>query len=780
MDKWPLALGLLLAALTVAQAAPSAPSHLSDCAKRSPQYPGMLRASEVSMRSLVPRTANAKSPYDTLQALRDFHVTRLEWTYSLNADFVAKAKALGCTVSGAVANGSIVGLDRKQPDWFLPYSILNLNGEGVEAPWMRPWPGHTLWDCANNPKSRAGYLQYVKGLVDLGVRDIQRDDPTMNLNAVNWGACFCPYCLAGFRDYLQQHAAPAKLAETGVADLPHFDYAAYLRERKAPVGDEFRSYPRDYLKSQFIAFQEASTIAFHRWWRGELNQYAGRYVPVSSNNGMVDFGSVHQLFDFHIGELSYSHATPEGLHDGQSRARELGKSQNVTMPLQRDPTPTPEWTRRTRQTIGTCYALGMHIEAPWDTYLPIVNESPARYFGKPEECADLFALVRACPELLDDYEEAAVTGGELAEGLWMPATRPVTVWSPHDEVYAFTRALPGKPEAPIVVHLVDWSNDPKPCSVALNPRVLFAGKPLKIELITPRPYEKGAHDTAADSGDFSPLVQRVTLASGPVTTCEVPALQPWGLLVITPLPETKALWPPRLMRAEVKGEDAVAAEALSSGATVRYTTDATNPGPQSPVLRAPLPVQGLKEFRARCYRGGEASPVAVLSHLPLPGEPWQDLLVNSDFSQGQTGWQPVVFTPLSATALDFTTGPIPTLDGAVGAHLKINASDGVPYHVRLTQPVKVATGAQLQLRATLAASRPTQIRIGVQELHPPHRVVGIRVLEIGPRPQRVLLSPMSEHPDLQAQFQLDLGFAEPGTTVWLTGLRLRTRTTPAP
>jgi hypothetical protein len=775
MDKWPAFLGLVLAAATGAPAGPTSLSHLSDHARRGPQYPGMLRASEVCMRSLAPRTASAQSPYDTLQALRDFHVTRLEWTYSLNADFVAKVRALGCTVSGAAANGTIVGLDRKQPDWFLPYSILDLSGQAVEAPWMRPWPGHALWDCANNPKSRAGYLQYVKSLVDLGVRDIQRDDPSMNLNATNWGACFCPYCMTGFRAYLQQHADPRKLAEAGVTDVAHFDYAAYLRERQAPVGDEFAKMPRDFLKDQFIRFQEQSTIEFHGWWRAELDKYARRRVPVSSNNGMTDFGSIHQLFDFYIGELSYSHATPEGLYEGMSRARALGKSQGVTMPLRHEAAPAAEWTRRTRQTIATCYALGMHIEAPWDTYLPIHSETPARYFGQPEECADLFALVRACPQLLDDYEEAAVTGGELAEGTWLPQTRPVTVWAPQDEVFAFARVVPGRPEAPIVVHLVDWSDDPVPCTVSLNPQMLFAGRPIRVELITPRPYERAAHEAAGTSGDYAPLIERVTLASGPVTTCELPALRPWGLLVISRLAETQALWPPRLWRTEANGEDAAQAVAVSSLATVRYTTDGTDPRPQSPILKDAVPLRGLTELRARCYRAGEVSEAAVLRHLPQPGAPWRDLLTNSDFAAGPTGWQPVVAAPLAPEALVFTTGPIPALEGAVGARLKITASDGVPYHVRLIQPVSVAAGAQLQLRATLVADRPTQIRIGVQEVQPPHRVVGVRVLEIGPQPQRVLLAPTNEYPDLQAQFQLDLGYAEPGTTVWMTGLRLRVR-----
>ena len=779
MDKCLSVLACLAAAMAMAQAAPPLVCHLSDCAKRSPQYPGMLRASEVCMRSLVPRTASQKSPYDTLQALRDFHVTRLEWTYSLTPQFIAQAQALGCTVSGAAANGTLAGLDRTTADWFMAFSALNLNGEAVEAPWMRPWSGHALWHCVNNPRARAGYLAYVQGLVDMGVRDIQRDDPSMNLNATNWGGCFCPYCLAGFREHLQQRGDREQLARLGVTSLAQFDYAAYLRERGAPVGDAFAQVPRDYLKDQFIRFQEQSTIDFHRWWRAELDRHAGRHVPVSSNNGASDFGSIHQLFDFYIGELNYSQASPEALAEALRRARELGKGQSVTMPLRHESAETPEWVRRTRQTIATCYALGMHIEAPWDTYLPVRGEIPARHFGRPADSADLFGLVRACPQLFDDYEEAAVLGGALDEGQWTPETRPVTVWTAPEQVYAFARALPGRPEAPAVVHLVDWSDRPQPFTVSLNPQALFAGQPVQVSLIRPRPYDAAAHAAAEESHDYSGLITEQTLASGQVTTCDLPALQPWGLLVIRPSADAAGLWPPRLVRTEVQGEEAVGAVALNTGATVRFTTDGADPGPDSPVLTAPVLLQGLRGFRVRCYRGGQASATAALTHLPQPGPPWRDLLANADFAQGQTAWKAVVAAPLEPGALEFATGPIPQL-GTTGARLKVIASDGVPYHVRLTQPVSVAAGEGLQLRATLVADRPARIRIGVQEIAAPHRVVGVRVLDIGPTPQRVLMTPTNEHGDLQAQFQLDLGYCQPETIVWVSGVQLRARVAPAP
>lgn len=748
--------------------------NLCDTVNPRSTYPGALRASEVCMRSLVPRSANARDPRDTLQAIRDFHVTRLEWIYNLTPSFIAEVKGLGVTVSGACVNGTLAGIDKTAPDWYKRYSALDLDGNAVEAPWMRPWPGHTLWECINNPEARESFLQYVKDLVDLGITDLQRDGPEMNSSATSWGGCFCGHCMVGFRDYLEDHGDRQQLAGAGIANLDAFDYAAYLRAKDVPVGDAFRQYPQDYLKGAFLEFQDQSTVSFHQWWRRELNAHAGRYVPVSSNNGVFHNTAIHRVFDSYIGELNWAYAQPEPLWDAARRARDLGKGQSTTMPLRRDGTETEEWIRRTRQTIATNYALGMHIEAPWDTYLPIVTERPSRYFGRGEDYADLFALVRASGKLLDGYEEAAVSGGFLEDERWTAETAPVTVFAAGRRVYCFTRALPGKPADPVVAHLVDWTDDPRPFAVALNPGVLFALRPLRVSLVAPKPYERQAHSVAFDTRDYSQLVTETVLAEGKVSTVDVPALTPWGLLVIRPLPETSGLWAPRPVLVEERGTRALRLVAPDVGAVIRFTADGAQPNRASPPYRHPLPLGELTHLRARTYSADSASTVSDVRHLP-PADPGRhDLLVNSDFSAGTANWTPVVFGEIGDPgALTFTVERIAKLGDAPGAQLTVAKNDGVPYHLRLTQPVPVKAGALLYLTSTLMADSPTRVRLGIQEAKPPHRVVMVRIIEIGPEPTSLKITLQNQHPDLQAQYQLDLGYVAPGTTVWLSGVRLR-------
>ena len=664
---------------------------------------------------------------------------------------------------------------RRGDDWYKDYSVLDLNGEAVEAPWMRAWPGHALWHCVNNPAAREGYLNYVKDQVDQGVKDLQRDDPTMNYHATRWGACFCKYCIEGFGEYLKQHASAGVLKRYGIQDPLAFDYAQYLRARNAPVGDAFAAYPEDDLKRLFVAFQQQSTIEFNRWWRQKLNEYAGRHVPVSSNNGAADFGPIHGVFDCYIGELSYSRAQPETLHDVARQVEQLGKGQTVTMPLRHDSEETREWIDTTRRVIATVYSLGMHIEAPWDTYLPVRDAAnPPRYFGKPEDCSDLFAMVRAEASLLDGYEPAAAYGGMIEEDCWTAETAPVTVWSASPRVFAFTRALPGRADAPVVVHLVDWSTDPKPFTVSLNPDTLFAGRPLGVSLITPKPYDREAHLAAFESGEYAPLVEEVSLATGHVTTCQLPALGPWGMLVLRPLPERAGLWPPRFISLDTQGIPAIGLSSPDRDARVRFTTGGSAPAPDSPIYREPIPLGSCSEIRACSCRGDVISPASILRHLPAAGQGATSLLANGDFSQGTENWQSVVSGDIGERdALGFTVEKVQNFDDRFGARLSVKASDGVPYHLRLVQPVQVAGGANLYVTATLSADRPTRVRFGIQERIAPYRVVHISVLEIGPQPRRLRWNMANPHLDLQAQIQLDLGYCPPETTVWLSNVTVR-------
>jgi len=95
---------------------------------------------------------------------------------------------------------------------------------------------------------------------------------------------------------------------------------------------------------------------------------------------------------------------------------------------------------------------------PWDVYMPGGAHVP-RYFGKREQYVDLFGFIRANQKHLDDHEEAATAGFEMEENRYGEAP-PVSIVE-NAKVSAVVRVVPGQPDCGAVVHLVDYSTEPK-------------------------------------------------------------------------------------------------------------------------------------------------------------------------------------------------------------------------------------------------------------------------------------------------------------------------------
>jgi len=506
---------------------------------------GAPKASEVSIRSLSPRRRSDDNPHDTIEAIKNFHATRLDWTYGMNEEFIDKVRSLNCTVQGTVAMAGYVNPDTvstndsneypgvSQPGGpaFEELSILDLDGMPVIAPWMRTWNFRALWGCINNPLAQAAHLRTVKKLIDVGVDSIQQDCPEMNHQPRFWGACFCDHCMIKFRGFLQsQNLTPDKLKEFGIDDLCTFSYRDLLKQQNAPVAKSVVNFKdtNEELKQLFFNFQAQSSGEFHGWWRNELNEYAGRYVPVSCNNYFGWDQPYYRVFDFGIRELKAEAADPSELYKRILYAAELGKTQLFTMPLRDDQAETPEWIELTNKTLATLYAIGSWMQAPWDTYM---GGTTPRYFGSPEDHAHLYAMVRACAIYLDDYEDAAAFGPDIEDGRWASG-KPIAIKDGSGKVYAFARAIPGGVDKPIVIHLIDWAEKPEPFTLSVDPNACFGDQKVTVRLATPVPYDKQAHEAAWETKNYQPLVRWTQISKGLSAPLNIPALSPWGILVI--------------------------------------------------------------------------------------------------------------------------------------------------------------------------------------------------------------------------------------------------------
>ncbi|MFV2066296.1 MAG: hypothetical protein ACC645_04900 [Pirellulales bacterium] len=461
---------------------------------------GAPKPSDVCFSSRSKHPQNDKDPHDSFRTASAFHATRFDWVYTQERAFVEQAKKGGygfwCAINSMVPDAPGGGRTKGR--------LTDLDGNLVTAPWMRGWKG-AAWGCVNSPPWRQSYLTWAKTCLDAGTDGFQMDDPPINYAAVRWGACFCDHCLNGFRAFLERKTTLEQRRSIRVPDVATFDYRAYLKEKGAPSGDAFAKWDGGTLKGLFTEFQKESVRTFYADMRAEIDKVAGRHVTFSSNNYDGRWTFPYDLFEFGMAELPGRNARPDRMYERFREARKRGKAQLFTL-VSGD-------TGLTRRVIAHAYACGGHLIVPWDVYM---GSDAARYFGKPEQYADLYKFVRDHAAFFDGYEDAAFAIPGLEDQRY--AARPPVAVRSAAMVSAVVRAMPGNSKAPVVIHLVDWRDSTEPFDITLENRRFFAERMLTVTLLRPGKQTAKLTGTSQDGR----------------TSVRVPALQPWCVLVVTP------------------------------------------------------------------------------------------------------------------------------------------------------------------------------------------------------------------------------------------------------
>lgn len=507
--------------------------------------------SDVVMRSLRFRPNNEgdkKLKRNTFTAMDQFHVTRLEWTYLNSEGDLPKVKKV--LESGRVF-GSAISCHPPASDTSL--CALTLSGKPLILKHHRqfdPLPGV---GCMNRPEYFEQQLAAYKRYVDLGIPVLQRDDPRQNSTAHELGGCFCHHCMAHFNQWLKKNISPEELRANGIADLSTFNYRSYLLSINAPDGDDFNKWDGGKLKEWFIASNAMVDSRFFAELRAEVDRYAGNKFPISCNNtSFQQWSPTHKSFDWGYSEIIMRTTLPERIYERSYAARNLGKIQVYSAPKTLGNEIIEDDVRyiTTRRATATCYATGGVMSVPWDVY----EQTPSgadRYFGTPEEYADLFGFVRGIAPYLDHYEEVGAAGRNIAkqsfDGKSLFGALP-------DGVFAFARAIPGDKKAPVVVHLVNWNDLSSNFILELDKGLLFGGRDVKCSILSPVPYSAKDHQAAEqkaqklrpsgaffsgkESSAYNHLVKKTSL---PVKHKEgklllnIEGLGLWGVLLIEAL-----------------------------------------------------------------------------------------------------------------------------------------------------------------------------------------------------------------------------------------------------
>ncbi len=545
--------------------------------------PGAPKASDVCFSDRFKR-----GKFDLIKA---FHTTRIDWVYTeRNEPYISAAKANGYSfVSASFFPPALA--DTPGSKTYEMGRAVTLDGE------MFTWPGRVEnHGCYNNPHYRRIWLEHAHQEVDAGADAIQVDSCGYGTYILHRGGCYCRFCLAGFREHVREHTTPGERTSLGIEDIASFDYADYLRRGQANA---------EPLNAMFRDFQMESSLRFLRDVHQEIDTYAGRKISNSTNSVGPLLDWLYPVHDYGVCEAyAQSEGVPKFFYNERMR-RSLEVGQPIVWTLAATDKPL------TRRFIAICYALGSQMIVPWDVFLP---SGGRRYYGKPEEYADLYGFVRANAEYLDGYQEAAVSGPGLRENRYGDS-RPLRIDPGHD-AYGVVRVLPGRPDAPVVIHLVDYSDEPAPFTVILDPLRLFGNRPMKLRLLVPPDYVRSVHEAAENTQDFASLSKCLALPGGCMTMVRIPTLKPWGMLVLEPDDQKTAdVWQPAIWT----DEDDHYADTLkvriacaTPGATVRYTTDGGEPTASAASYTHPILLDRDAVVRARAFKQG-ANPSVIAS-----------------------------------------------------------------------------------------------------------------------------------------------------------------------
>ncbi len=489
----------------------------------------------------------------------------------------AKVKDMGIPVGGAT-NGEIatcvVPKDVKDADkWRKAMAIVDLSGEPIAFSW-KTWAKERgiIEADTSNPAYFDAHLEYIKQLIDKGCTSIQRDEAGSDaMAAARYGGGFSPSGVKGFSLWLKNNLTPEKLSALGIENVDAFDYKEYLIDRNAPVGVAFNQY-EDPLKEFWLRYWDDNADDLWQRLSKAIKAYGrqkGVDVQLSCNNSSLQlWGKNQQQFDFGMSELMAGTAWPGHLHNRARVARSVGKHQMFNCPKISPDAGSTELERvnLTRKVIATSYSLGHTCQVPWDKW----NSGDTRYFGKPQDYADLYAFVRAFD--WSGYSEAGAIGPEI-EQRSPELEKLISFKGGNGYVYGFLNLNTDDTAEPVLLFLVDWGKplsqrppkdqmdfleeganghrlyfsklglenlnrtEAEPFNVCFENAFKVDADKLEFSLLQPQAYNKELYRQADEINDYSAFIKSMKLKAvqrddGAIDV-QVPKLSPWAVLMVS-------------------------------------------------------------------------------------------------------------------------------------------------------------------------------------------------------------------------------------------------------
>ena len=331
---------------------------------------------------------------------------------------------------------------------------LDFNLNPIITGWMagRQYKGKPVHlYCGNHPTFRAWLRQQAYMIAEIGADAYHVDDSCGGIFAYGYGGCFCEYCMAGFRQYLQEQYSAAELKERGIDDIDEFNY----RDMVLLYADDAKSFRLANRRSEiplisdFRFFQYRTDAELFKSIREMGSKIRGKYMPMGWDNVQIagTRGPYYDNLDIFYAEMEYDQFYLDEPREGRDFERARKVRQEI-MPAAvvphkfvdaidkwYAPTPSPwSWAKikelhlsgLLRQWTAFTYANGGFMRYPRKGWC--FGETSRWYYPKQEDYEPIYAFIRSNPTLFDDYEAVEQVGVLYAhhpEAIGGPSFRPL-------------------------------------------------------------------------------------------------------------------------------------------------------------------------------------------------------------------------------------------------------------------------------------------------------------------------------------------------------------------
>jgi hypothetical protein len=260
----------------------------------------------------------------------------------------------------------------------------NIHGEACHALWVEcPDRQHyNFMMDRNNPVWREYLKAIVRIQVDAGVQGVQFDETEVPLTSLQYGGCFCPTCMTGFRDFLRALPAGDLPTELAGEDLSTFHYGEWLLARGYDFVDSRATTP---LFPEYIRFQQANIAQYFE----ELAAYTREYARGKGREVLIS-GNFFNLFEHYYPMAPHVDVITTEMRNTLWRQPEwyryaagFGRGTSVVVVENPYGGVVPEMVRmlergrgydRFRQSLYEAAALGVNMSAPYGSWMGSVVE----------------------------------------------------------------------------------------------------------------------------------------------------------------------------------------------------------------------------------------------------------------------------------------------------------------------------------------------------------------------------------------------------------------------